>query len=323
MRRVVCNAIGSLDDITIEEAEPLVASPGQVVIEVKAAGMAFVDALMIRGGYQIKPPVPFTPGTEVAGVVAGVGDGVNDFRAGDRVLASCGLGGFAEQAAAAAAGAFVLPDSISFAQGATLVQSYATAWFSLTRRVNLSPGEWVLVLGAGGGAGLACVDVARALGARVIAVASSAAKRSAAMSAGAKAAIDPTSEDVKLRARELSGGGVDVVFDVVGGGLAEPALRALRSMGRYLVVGFAAGEIPRLPANQILLNNRSVVGVEWGGWVLRHPDENRVLVKEILDAVAANRLRPVEPTTVPLDDVVSALRDFDHNRVTGKIALVP
>jgi NADPH2:quinone reductase len=322
VRRVVCHEIGSLDAVTIEESEPLTAGPGQVLVDVRAAGMTFVDALMIRGGYQIKPPVPYTPGTEVAGVVADIGDGVDGISAGDRVIASVGLGGFAEQAIAGASAVFPLPDTIGFEEGASLVQSYATAWFALTRRTTVAPDEWVLVLGAGGGTGLAAVDVARSLGARVIGVASSADKRAAAEALGAEATID-SSEDIKVRAREISGGGVDIVYDSVGGDLAEPALRALKLMGRYVVIGFAAGEIPRIPLNQVLLNNRTVVGVEWGGWVMRNPDENRALVAEVIDAVSDGRLRPIAPSVVPLDRVTDALRDFEQRRVTGKVVLVP
>ena len=322
MRRGVCHEIGSLDAVTIEESEPLTAGPGQVLVDVRAAGMTFVDALMIRGGYQIKPPVPYTPGTEVAGVVADIGDGVDGISAGDRVIASVGLGGFAEQAIAGASAVFPLPDTIGFEEGASLVQSYATAWFALTRRTTVAPDEWVLVLGAGGGTGLAAVDVARSLGARVIGVASSADKRAAAEALGAEATID-SSEDIKVRAREISGGGVDIVYDSVGGDLAEPALRALKLMGRYVVIGFAAGEIPRIPLNQVLLNNRTVVGVEWGGWVMRNPDENRALVAEVIDAVSDGRLRPIAPSVVPLDRVTDALRDFEQRRVTGKVVLVP
>lgn len=323
MRRVVCHEIGSLDNVSVEEAASPVPGPGQVVVDVRAAGMAFVDALMIRGGYQIKPPTPYTPGTEVSGVVAGVGAGIDGISVGDRVIASCGTGGFAEQVVAAAEAVYPLPDAIDFEQGASLIQSYATAWFALTRRAAIAPDEWVLVLGAGGGAGLACVDVARCLGGRVIAVASSEDKRKVALDAGAEAAIDPGAEDVKVRARELSGGGVDLVFDAIGGELAEPALRALRLMGRYLVIGFAAGEIPRIPLNQVLLNNRTVVGVEWGGWVMRNPEENRLLINEVLEAVAERRLHPVAPSTFPLEGVGDALRAFAERRVTGKVVLVP
>jgi NADPH2:quinone reductase len=323
VRSVVCREIGSLENVTIEDVAEPSPGPGQLVVDVKAAGMAFVDALMIRGGYQIKPPTPYTPGTEVAGVVTAVGDGVDDIAIGDRVIASCGMGGFAERVTASAGSVLPMPHTISFEQGAGLIQSYATAWFALTRRTTIAPGEWVLVLGAGGGTGLACVDVARCLGAHVIGVASSEDKRAAATAAGAEATIDPGSEDIKVRARELSGGGVDVVYDSVGGESAEPALRSLRLLGRYLVIGFAAGEIPRLPLNQVLLNNRTVIGVEWGGWVMRNPEENRALVGEILAAVSEGRLHPVMPSRFPLDRVTDALRAFDERRVTGKVVLVP
>jgi NADPH2:quinone reductase len=319
----VCREFGALEDLTFEDAATPEPGPGQVVIDVRAAGVNFVDSLFVRGAYQIKPPTPFTPGGEVAGVVSAVGDGADGLAPGDRVIASCGLGGFAEQVVAGAGSVFPLPDAVGFEVGATLVQSYATALFSLTRRTVVAPDEWVLVLGAGGGVGLACVDVARGLGAHVIGVASSEDKRQASVHAGAEATIDSTNEDVKLRARELSGGGVDVVVDPVGGDLAEPALRALRTYGRYLVVGFAAGEIPRLPLNQVLLNNRTIIGVDWGGWAMRNGDENRALVAEALEGVAAGSLHPTQPSALPLDRVVDALRSFGERRVTGKVVLVP
>jgi NADPH2:quinone reductase len=323
MRRVICPKLGSLDDLVVEDTAPLVPGPGQVVLDVKAAGVNFVDALIVKGGYQIKPPTPFTPGGEVAGVVAAVGAGVDTLAPGDRAVASCWLGGFAEQVATAAESAFPLPAPVSFEAGAALVQSYATAVFALTRRIRVEPGEWVLVLGAGGGVGRAAVDVARSLGARVIGAASTEEKRAAAEEAGAEATIDTSAEDVKVRARELAGGGVDVVVDPVGGALAEPALRALRVMGRYLVIGFAAGEIPRLPLNQVLLNNRAMVGVDWGAWMSRWPAENRSLIQELLEGVAGGRLHPPTPATAPLDRVAEVLDDVSSRRVTGKVVLVP
>jgi NADPH2:quinone reductase len=323
VRRVVCNAIGPIDDLVVEDGATLHAGPGQVVVDVRASGVNFVDGLFVTGRYQIKPPTPFVPGGEVAGVVSSVADGVKGVAVGDRVVASCGLGGFAEQVATGSGSLFALPDSVSFEVGATVVQSYMTAVFALEKRTHVEKGEWVLVLGAGGGVGRACVDVARSLGAHVIGVASSEEKRQSAIDAGAEATIDSTTEDVKLRARELSGGGVDLVYDAVGGDVAEPALRALRLFGRYLVIGFAAGEIPRLPLNQVLLNNREIIGVEWGGWVARYPDENRVLVEDMLERVARGDLRPVEPSVVPLERAVDALRDFAERRVVGKVVLVP
>jgi NADPH:quinone reductase len=322
VRRVTCLETGPLDDLVVEDVEALEPGPGQVVVDVHAAGVNFVDALFVRGGYQIKPPTPFTPGGEVAGVITAIGDGVEGYRAGDRVIASCGLGGYAEQVAVGVGGLHHLPDGVTFAVGAGLVQSYATAMFSLTRRTQLEAGEWMVVLGAGGGVGRACVDVGRMLGAHVIGVASSEDKRRAATDAGAEATIDPAAEDVKTRTREISGGGADVVLDPVGGDIAESALRSLRTFGRYLVVGFVAG-IPRLPLNQILLNNRNVIGVDWGAWAMRNADENAALVDEICAAVAAGKLRPAEPMSVPLARAADVLRDLEERRITGKVVLVP
>lgn len=321
MRRIVCRRIGALEDLEVEDAPRTEPGPGQVLIDVRASGVNYVDGLFVKGGYQIKPPVPFTPGSEVAGVVSGVGPGVQRPAIGDRVIASCGLGGFAEQVAAGAASTFVLPDGVTFEQGAAFVQSYATAAFALTVRAVVASGDRVLVTGAGGGVGRACVDLARHLGARVIAVASNEAKRAAAGNAGAEAWIDPT-EDVKVRARELSDGGVDIVVDPVGGDLAEPCLRALREFGRYLVIGFVGG-IPRLPANQVLLNNRAVVGVDWGAWAMRHPEENRSLVDGMLALAAQGALHPPVPTTAPLEDAAIVLRDLEERRIAGKVVLIP
>jgi NADPH:quinone reductase len=322
VRRVVCEQFGPIDDLVVEDGPDLDPASGQVVIDVRACGVNFVDGLFVKGAYQIKPQLPFTPGGEVAGVVSAVAPDVDGLAVGDRVLASCGLGGFAGQAAVGASSVYALPEGISFGQGATFVQSYATAQFSLAYRTVVQPGEWVLVLGAGGGVGRASVDVARNLGGRVIGVASSGEKREAARDAGAEATIDSTTEDVKLRAREISGGGVDVVVDPVGGDLAEPALRALRFSGRFLVVGFVAG-IPRVPLNQVLLNNRTVIGVEWGGWAIRNADANRALIEDVLAQAAAGRLSPPEPTTAKLDEVVQVLRDLSERRVIGKVVLVP
>ncbi len=323
MRRVVCREFAPVSALEIEEVSDLEAGPGQLVIEVKAAGVNFVDALIVQGKYQLKPQVPFTPGGEIGGVVSRVGNGVKGFDVGDRVSASCWMGGYASQVAVGPSNTYRLPDGVSFGVGATVMQSYATAVFALTRRTNVAPQEWVLVLGAGGGVGRACVDVARSLGARLIGVGSSEDKRAAAMDAGAEATIDPMTEDVKVRARELAGGGVDVVCDPVGGDLAEPALRAMRVGGRFLVLGFAAGEIPRVPLNQVLLSNRTVVGVDWGAWSMQNADENRALLEHVFADVAAGTLRPTEPQEVPLEKVSDVLSDMENRKVTGKIVLVP
>jgi NADPH2:quinone reductase len=308
--------------LAIEDRDPPAPGPKQILIDVRAAGVNFVDGLFVAGQYQIKPPVPFTPGSEVAGVVVEVGDGVDRFVCGDSVVAMPGLGGFADAVAVGEDQAAKLPSALSFAQGATFMQSYCTALFALRERAGVVDGETVLVLGAGGGVGLAVVDVARALGARVFAVASTPEKRATAIALGAEAAIDPGTEDVKQRARELGDGGVDIVVDPIGGALAESSLRALRWFGRYLVVGFASGEIPKLPANQMLLNNRTVLGVDWGAWTMRDPHGHRTLLDDALGFVAAGRLHPVKPTEYAFDRVAEALEALLSRKVTGKVALV-
>lgn len=323
MRAVVCQEFAPIDQLVIEERPDPTPGTGKVVVAVRAAGVNYVDGLFVQGKYQIKPPLPFTPGGEVAGDIVAVGDGVEGLAVGDRVLAMPWLGGFASHLELAAAGVVPIPGALSYGQAAALVQSYGTMLFSMTRRMQVRAGEWVLVLGAGGGIGLAAIDVARHLGAHVIAAASSEEKLAAARQAGAEATIAYETEDLKARARELSGGGVDVVVDPVGDRFADPALRALRWMGRYLVIGFAGGEIPKLPANQVLLNNRTIVGVDWGAWTMRDPDGNRELLAELMDLAGSGALSPVEPTEYPLDAVVDALTDLQDRKVAGKVVLVP
>ena len=323
MRAVVCREFAPIDQLVLEERADPEPGAGQVVVAVRAAGVNFVDGLFVQGRYQIKPPLPFTPGGEVAGDVVAVGDGVDHVAAGDRVLAMPWLGGFASHVVVPARSAVPIPGTLGYGQAAGLVQSYGTMLFSFTRRTQLAAGDRVLVLGAGGGIGLAAVDVARHLGARVIAAASSAEKLAAARAAGAETTIDYEREDLKVRARELSDGGVDVVVDPVGGRHAEPALRALRWMGRYLVIGFAGGDIPRLPVNQVLLNNRTLVGVDWGAWTGRDPEGNHALLGQLMELAGAGKLHPVEPTEYPLDDVVQALTDLQERKVGGKVVLSP
>ena len=322
MRRVICRTFGPVEDLVVEDVPEPRPQPDEVVVAVRAAGVNFVDALLVQGSYQIKPPLPFTPGGEIAGEVIEVGTTVEGIARGDRVVVSCGLGGFVERLAVPATMARRLPACLSFEQGAALVQSYATALYALTRRVAVQPGEWVLVLGAGGGIGLAAVDVARHLGARVLAAASSADKLAAAAAVGAHVGINYDSEDLKSRVREISGG-VDVVVDPVGGPYAEAALRTLRGFGRYLIVGFAGGTIPSLRANLVLLGNRSAVGVDWGAWSVQHPEENRALVDEVLALAGSGALHPAEPRAYPLEHAAEALSALQSRRLTGKVVLQP
>jgi NADPH2:quinone reductase len=324
MRVVSCNSFGPIDQLVLEERDPVPLDAGAVRIGVTACGVNFVDVLMVQGLYQLKPALPFVPGSEIAGVITEVGSDVTTFRVGDRVFATTGLsGGFAGEVVLPASRVIPTPDGVTDGQAATFVQSYGTAWFSLKIRAKAEPGQTLLVLGAGGGVGLAAVDVGRAMGLTVIAAASSASKRELAVQLGAAAVIDTATEDLKTRARELSGGGVNLVYDPVGGALSEAGLRALRDDGQLLIVGFAAGEIPRLPANQILLGNRRVTGVNWGGWTMTHAQENQQMLHDILDAVARGELHPVEPRQYPLDAVAEALDDQLQRRTVGKSVLVP
>ena len=288
VRAVVCNELGPPSVLRVEERPDPEPGPGQVAVAVEAAGVNFVDGLFVAGQYQIKPSIPFVPGSEVAGHVVAMGPDVSGLAVGDRVLASVGLGGFASRVVVAAGTAVALPEGLDAARAATFTQSYSTCLFALRDRAHAAPGETVLVLGAGGGVGLAAVGVALALGCRVLGVASSADKRQAALDAGADSVLDPAAESVKDVARAWAGGtGVDLVVDPIGGALAEPSLRALGDRGRYLVIGFASGDIPSVPLNQILLRNRSVVGIDWGIWAMTHSAEQRALLADLLAMVAA------------------------------------
>ena len=324
MRRVVCHQFGPPDRLVLEEGSDPQPGPGEVLIGVRAAGVSFADGLIVGGSYQMKPPLPFTPGLVAAGEVVGVGEGVPGLPSGSRVVGcSFGLGGYASHQVLPAHAVVPLPAAVTYEVAATAVESYATMLFALTRRAAVRPGEWVLVLGAGGGIGLAAVDVASSLGARVIAAASSQAKRTAAISAGAQAVVDYQIEDLRARVREITGAGADLVVDPVGDPFAESALRSMRGFGRYLIVGFAGGSIPRLPLNRVLLENRTLTGVDWGAWSRHDPAGNRALVTDLLERVAAGSLHPIAPATYPLERAAEALNELAGRRVTGKLALLP
>jgi NADPH2:quinone reductase len=324
VRCVVCQELGPLEDnVVIEERPTPVPGPGWVVVDVRAMGVNFVDGLIAQGRYQIKPAAPYIPGGEIAGVVSAVADDVGRVRRGGRVMAMTGFGGFAEQVAVPAASLVALPDNLGFDQAAAFIQSYSTAWFTMTRRTSVADGEWVLVLGAGGGIGLAAVDVAVALGAKVIAAASTAEKLEAARSMGAAATIAYEEEDLKTTARQISGGGVDVVIDSVGGRHSEPALRATRRFGRFCVIGFASGPIATVPLNQILLNNRTVIGVDWGMWAMGDLGGNREVLAELRDLVENGRLHPTTPVERPLADAAAVMTGLLDRSIAGKVVLVP
>ena len=322
MKAVLCRAFGPPSGLAVEEVPAPEPGPGQVLIRVEACGVNFADTLVVAGRYQTRPPLPFAPGGEVAGVVAALGEGVSGPAPGTRVLAMTGHGGFAEMAVAKAAAVVPVPDGVDAVSAAALSYAYGTTLHALRDRAMLRPGETVLVLGAAGGAGLAAVQLAKLMGARVIAAAS-AGKLDTCREAGADAIVDYRQENWRNAVRDLAGAaGVDVVYDAVGGPYSEPALRSLGWGGRHLVVGFAAGEIPRIPLNLALLKGCSIVGVSYGAFAQREPEANRALVGQLLAWVRDGSLRPHVSATYPLDDAPAALEALLSRSATGKIVLV-
>lgn len=323
MRAVVCPELGPPKNLQIEERDDLVAGEGEVIVDVEACGVNFVDALMVQGLYQIKPTPPFVPGSEVAGTIAKIGPGVEGVSPGDRVVAMTGFNGYAEQVGVKARALLPIPKGLDMPTAACFVQSYCTALFALDRRGVLQAGETVLVLGAAGGVGLAAIDVAKAMGARVIAAASSPEKLALCRTCGADRTIDYSTEDLKLRAKELSGGGVDMVYDPVGGDYSEPALRACAPGARYLVIGFATGEIPKFRLNLVLLKSCQVVGVDWGGTSRRDASLNPALLADLTGMIESGRLAPRAPAAFPLEQAGQVLTDLSERRLAGKAVLLP
>ncbi len=323
MKAVLCRAFGPPSGLTLEEVPAPEPGPGEVLIRVEACSVNFPDTLIIQGRYQTRPPLPFSPGGEVAGAVAGLGEGVAGPPLGTRVLAMTSHGGFAEMAVAGADAVVAVPEDVDAVTAAALSYAYGTSFYALRDRAGLRPGETVLVLGAAGGAGLAAVQLAKLMGARVIAAASPG-KLETTRDAGADASVDYRQEGWRDRVRELIGstGGVDVVYDPVGGPYSEPALRSLGWGGRHLVVGFAAGEIPRIPLNLPLLKGCGILGVSYGAFAKREPEANRALVGQLLAWVRERRLRPRVSATHPLEGAAAALEALLARSVTGKIVLV-
>jgi NADPH2:quinone reductase len=311
----------ALELVDLPEPEPThMLSPGEgVVLDVHCAGVAFPELLQTRGQYQIKPPLPFVPGSEVAGIVRSAPAGA-DVKTGDRVAAFCALGGFAETAVAPPFLTFALPEELDFAQGAGLILNYHTAYFSLLTRGRLREGETVLVHGAAGGVGTAALQVAKGLGARTIAVVSSEAKEKVALQAGADHVVRSDGA-WKDEAKELSGGGVEVVFDPVGGELFTDSLRSLREGGRLIVVGFAGGSIPEVKVNRLLLGNTEIIGAGWGGYAMSRPQVNVEIGAAINGLIEQGFVRPIVGERFPLERAADALRAIEERRATGKIVL--
>jgi NADPH2:quinone reductase len=323
MRAVVCNAYGPPENLVVAEIESLTPGRGQVVISVKACGVNFPDTLIIQGLYQFKPSPPFSPGSEVAGIVKSVGAGVEHVRPGDRVISIAPCGGFAEEMVAEAAAVIPMPDEMEFDVAASFAMTYGTDFYALKDRARLQPGETLLALGAAGGIGLAAVELGKAMGARVIAAASSEEKLAICRQHGADATINYASEDLKERIKTLTNGqGVDVVVDPVGGGYSEPALRGMAWNGRFLVIGFTTGEIPRIPLNLTLLKGCSIVGVFWGSFNARDPQHSQENLRELLGWLQEGKLRPLILARYPLEQAADALNDITHRRVMGKTVLI-
>lgn len=324
MKALLCKAFGPVDSLVVEEIPSPEPGAKQLVIEVKAAGVNFPDALIVQGKYQFKPPFPFSPGGELAGIVRKVGSAVTTFNPGDAVMAITGHGAFAEEALVDASRAIPLPGDANLEAAAAFMFAHGTSYHALMDRAALRAGETLLVLGAAGGVGLAAVELGKLMGARVIAAASSEEKLALCRSRGAEATINYATEDLRERVKALTDGrGVDVVYDPVGGPYSELALRSIAWGGRFLVVGFAAGEIPKIPLNLALLKGCSIVGVFWGDFTRREPERNAANIQELLGWLQSGRVSPLISARYPLERAVEALRDVLDRKVTGKAVIVP
>jgi NADPH2:quinone reductase len=322
MKAVVCKQFGPPESLIVEDLPSPRPGPGEVVVSMKAASVNFPDVLIIQNKYQFKPPLPFSPGSELAGVVKEAGAGVAGFKAGDRVIAFTTYGAFAEEVKTEAARLLPLPEGMDFTTGAAFLLTYGTSDHALRDRAALRAGETLLVLGAAGGVGLAAIEIGKALGARVIACASSADKLAVCREHGADEGIDYAKEDLRERIQAIAGkSGVDVVYDPVGGPYTEPAFRSLAWRGRLLVVGFAAGEIPKLPLNLALLKGASVIGVFWGDFVRREPKEFERSLRQLGEWYRQGKLRPHVSQTFPLEKAVEALKLMAARQVKGKVVL--
>jgi NADPH2:quinone reductase len=323
VKAVLCKAFGPPDSLVVEDAPSPVPSRGEVVVTMKAASVNFPDVLIIQDKYQMKPPLPFSPGSELSGIVKSVGEGVTTVTPGDRVIALTGYGAFAEEVKTTADRIVPMPEGMDFATAAAFGLTYGTSDHALSDRGALKAGETLLVLGAAGGVGIAAIEIGKALGARVIACASSGEKLDVCRVHGADETINYATEDLRARIKALTGSrGVDVVYDAVGGPYTEPALRSLAWRGRLLVVGFAAGEIPRIPLNLTLLKGCSIVGVFWGDFTRREPQRFAERVNQLARWYAEGRLRPHVSQTLPLERAAEALNLMAARQVKGKIVLL-
>jgi NADPH2:quinone reductase len=324
MKALLCTRYGGPDDLSVEEIPDPVPKDGEAVVRVHAIALNFFDTLIIAGKYQTKPAMPFSPGAEFAGVVESVGPGVSTLKPGDRVLGYLGYGAAREKVAAPVTRLVRIPDALDFNRAAGLCVTYGTTAHALKDRAQLRSGETLAVLGASGGVGLAAVELGKIMGARVIACASSDEKLAFARQHGADEVVNYAKEDVKDALRRLTDGkGADVIYDPVGGPYAEPALRAIAWKGRFLVVGFAAGEIPKIPLNLALLKGCDIVGVFWGAFVERDPEGHRANIRQIMDWCVDGKLSAHVQAVYPLTEAAAALKALAARQVMGKVVLRP
>ncbi len=321
MRAALITDLTGPDGVEVREIDDPRPGEGQVAVDVAACGVNFPDLLMSRGLYQFRPPLPFAPGGEIAGTVAAVGEGVEGFAVGDAVMALTFVGGFASRVVVDVQQLMHVPEGMDLETAGAFAFTYGTSYHALVQRAQIQPGERLLVLGAAGGVGLAAVEIGAALGAEVIAAASTDDKLDLCEAHGATGRIDYAREDLKKAAKAL--GGVDVVYDPVGGPYSEAALRALRPGGRLLVIGFAAGEIPAIRLNLVLLKRCQIVGVAWGSWAMEHPDTHAANMEALFALWRRGRLAPHVSGRYRLDEAAQALRDMDARKVRGKIIVVP
>ncbi|MEE4650514.1 NADPH:quinone oxidoreductase family protein [Pseudomonas alliivorans] len=322
MKALLCKAFGPASTLVLEDIPAPDIKKNEILLDVRAAGVNFPDTLIIEGKYQFKPPFPFSPGGEAAGVISAVGEKVTHLKPGDRVMALTGWGSFAEQVAVPNYNVLPIPESMDFTVAAAFSMTYGTSMHALKQRANLQPGETLLVLGASGGVGLAAVEIGKALGARVIAAASSAEKLEVARNAGADELINYTEANLKDEIKRLTNGnGVDVIYDPVGGDLFDQAIRAIAWNGRLLIVGFASGRIPELPVNLALLKGASVVGVFWGSFAQRQPQDNAANFKQLFAWFEEGKLKPLVSQVYPLERAGEAIDALGGRRAVGKVVV--
>lgn len=330
MKALLSKEVGGPETLVLEDVPSPVAKPGFAVVEVKAVGVNFPDVLIIEDKYQFKPQRPFAPGGEVAGVVKSVGDGVTHVKPGDRVLGNTGWGGMAEELALEAARLVKIPDSMPFDEAAAFIMTYGTSWHALKDRAALQPGQSLLVLGAAGGVGLAAVELGKAMGAKVIAAASSQEKVDLCKRHGADEGVvygrGPFDREGQKQLAQLfkdavGPNGADVIYDAVGGDYAEPALRSIAWEGKYLVVGFAAGDIPKIPLNLALLKGCDIVGVFWGAWVGKNPKKHQASVAELLKMYDDGKIKPFVSERFPLAKAAEAISHLASRKAMGKVVV--